>query len=490
MMGRWHSLIFMLSCIMLLRIMRFLDRDEELSRLDRLARRPGGGLAVVYGRRRVGKTRLLLQWCERNDGLYTVADQSSADIQRRYFAQVAARRLPGFADVDYPDWRSLLARLSAEARTSRWRGPIVLDEFPYLVLSSPEIPSVLQHWVDHDARRAGLVVAVAGSSQRMMQGLTLSADAPLYGRARELLELAPLDAAYLAEALGTRRIGDLIEHYAAWGGIPRYWELAADESGAAVQRIERLVLDPLGPLHREPDRLLLEEIPSAAEVRPLLDAIGAGAHRVSEIAGRVGRPATSMSRPLDRLVGMGLVRREVPFGESEKKSRRSLYKIGDPFFRLWFRVVAPNRATLASGTSRTRLDLLAGLWPTLMASAWEELCRSRLPKQRKSAALARSGPWGPAGRWWKGGMAEWDIVAESAGGKRLLLGEAKWSRKPFTSRSIATEIRTLVAKPIPDLPAKYKRLEVVRALFVPEIAADLRRRRADCLVVTGRDLLS
>ena len=430
--------------------MKFLDRDEELSRLDRLARRSGGGLAVVYGRRRVGKTRLLLQWCDRHDGLYTVADQSSADIQRRYFAQVAARRLPGFADVDYPDWRSLLARLSAEAHANRWRGPIVFDELPYLVLSSPEIPSVLQHWVDHDARQAGLVVAVAGSSQRMMQGLTLSADAPLYGRARELLELAPLDAVYLAEALGTRRVGDLIEHYAAWGGIPRYWELAAEESGTPVQRIERLV----------------------------------------EIAGRVGRPATSMSRPLDRLVGMGLVRREVPFGESEKKSRRSLYKIGDPFFRLWFRVVAPNRATLASGTSRTRLDLLAGLWPTLMASAWEELCRWRIPRQRRSSALARSGPWGPAGRWWKGGMAEWDIVAESMDGKKLLLGEAKWSAKPHTTRSLASEVRTLVSKPVPVLPAKYKRLDVVRALFVPDIAANVRRHRADCLVVTGRDLLS
>jgi hypothetical protein len=86
-------------------------------------------------------------------------------------------------------------------------------------------------------------------------------------------------------------------------------------------------------------------------------------------------------------------------------------------------------------------------------------------------------------------MAEWDIVAESTDGKKLLLGEAKWRRKPFTTRLLATEIRTLVAKPIPDLPAKYKKLEVVRTLFVPEIAEGVRRRRADCLVVTGRELL-
>jgi hypothetical protein len=86
-------------------------------------------------------------------------------------------------------------------------------------------------------------------------------------------------------------------------------------------------------------------------------------------------------------------------------------------------------------------------------------------------------------------MAEWDIVAESTDGKKLLLGEAKWSARPFTGRSLATEARALAAKPVPDLPARFRKLEVVRALFVPEIATDVRRRRADCLMVTGRDLL-
>ncbi len=478
----------MLFSIMLSRIMKFLNRTEELARLDRLARSSAGGLAVVYGRRRVGKTRLLLQWCERHEGLYTVADQSSAEIQRRYFAGVVAERLPGFADVDYPDWRGLLARLAAEARNASWRGPIVFDELPYLVVASPEIPSVLQHWIDHEARRARLTVAVAGSSQRMMQGLTLAADAPLFGRARELLELQPLEASYLPQAIGTRRVADLLQHHAAWGGVPRYWELAADEQGTPLQRIEQLVLDPLGPLHREPDRLLFEEIPSAAEVRPLLDAIGSGAHRVSEIAGRVGRPATSMSRPLERLIGMGLVRREVPFGESEKRSRRSLYRIDAPFFRWWFRVVAPHRAMLASGNPRTRLELLERLWPSLVAAAWEELCRARVSRL-VSGALAASGPWGPARRWWKGASPEWDVVAESTDRKRLLLGEAKWSARPFAARAIETELRALEQKPLPDLPAKYRRHELVRALFVSEATGRRRKRDEGCVVVTARELL-
>jgi AAA+ ATPase superfamily predicted ATPase len=309
-----------LSCIM-----KFVDRQEELARLDRFAAGDEGGLAVVYGRRRVGKTRLLLEWEKKHGGLYTVADQSVAELQRRYFAEALDGVLPGFSEVEYRDWRSLLARVAREAQLAGWRGPLIFDEFPYLALASPELPSVLQRWIDHEAPAARLRMAIAGSSQRMMQGFVLSGDAPLFGRAKEILEIQPLQPVHLPEVFDVPDGVRWAELYAAWGGIPRYWELAQDAGGDVASQIDRLVLDPLGPLHREPDRLLLEEIPSALETRPLLDAIGAGAHRVSEIAERLGRPATSMARPLDRLVSLGLVRRELPFGEDEKASKaRSL----------------------------------------------------------------------------------------------------------------------------------------------------------------------
>jgi len=452
--------------------MEFVNREEEMVRLDRLAGREEGGFAVLYGRRRIGKTRLLLEWSRRHDGLYTVADQSATEIQRRYFAETVASRLPGFDDVDYRDWRSLLSRLAREARLAGWRGPVLFDELPYLVNSSPELPSVLQRWLDHEAKEAGLVVAVAGSSQRMMQGLVLASDAPLFGRAREVLELGPIDPSYLPEGLGPSSGVGVVESYTAWGGVPRYWELASDLDGDVATRIDQLVLDPLGPLHREPDRLLIEELPPAVETRPVLDAIGAGAHRVSEIAGRIGRPATSMARPLDRLIGMGLVQRELPFGESEKKSRRSLYKIADPLARLWFRVVAPHRGLLASGTRETRRQLLDRFWPELAARGWEELCRLRLPRIDPETTLGRLGPWGVAARWWRGTMPEWDLIAGSVDGERLLLGEVKWRDKPFEGATLDRAARELAAKPPPPLDRRYTDREIVRALFVPDLAGE------------------
>lgn len=480
----------MLNGIMPFSIMRFLDRTEEMRRLERLVTRPEGGLAVVYGRRRIGKTRLLLEWVRRHGGLYSVADTSAAEVQRRYFAGVVEERLPGFADVEYRDWSSLLVRLAREARGAGWCGPVVFDELPYLVLATPELPSVLQRWVDHEAREAALVVAVAGSSQRMMQGLVLSGDAPLYGRAVEVLDLHPLDATYLRQALGPGRPREMVERWAAWGGIPRYWELAANELGPTVARLDRLVLDPLGPLHREPDRLLLEEVPSALEVRPVLDAIGSGAHRVSEIAGRLGRPATSLSRPLERLVGMGLVRREVPFGEPERKGKRSLYRIDDPFFRLWFRVVAPHRGLLASGTQRARAQLLDKHWTALVSAAWEDLCRNRLQHLSARSPLGRHGRWGPASRWWSGAEPEWDVVSESLDGRRLLLAEARWSSRPLGGRSLERDLIDVSRKPAPALGERWMGHTIVRALFVPERAGGGQTARDRPIVVTARDLLA
>jgi AAA+ ATPase superfamily predicted ATPase len=474
----------MLCCIML-----FLNRTEEMERLDRLASREEGGLAVVYGRRRIGKTRLLLEWSRRHGGLYTVADQSSGEIQRRYFAQAVAERLAGFGDVEYPDWRALLTRLAREAEMTGWRGPLVIDELPYLVTVSPDLPSLLQRWIDHEAQRARLIVALAGSSQRMMQGLVLSGNAPLFGRAREILDIGPIDPAFLPQAFAVTSGREIVELYTAWGGVPRYWELAAEVRGGVFEQIESLVLDRLSPLHSEPDRLLVEEIPPALELRPVLDAIGAGAHRVSEIAGRLGRPATSMSRPLERLGAMGLVRREIPFGESEKESRRSLYKIDDPFFRLWFRVVAPHRGPLASGTRQTRKAWLARFWDDLAAQAWEDLCRSGVPKLTTAGEVGARGPWKPAARWWKGNEPEWDLVSESLDGRSLLLGEVKWSAKPYGAKALARARAELAARPRPALPTWFDGHEMSRALFVPDLESGAKPDGREPWVLTTRDLL-
>jgi uncharacterized protein len=446
--------------------MKFLDREPEMRRLVNLGNQEAGGLGLIWGRRRVGKTRLLLEWVQRSGGLYTVSDQSAEAVQRRYFAEAISSVIEGFAQAEYPDWRSLLGALARQARQIGWRGPLVIDELPYLVATSPALPSVLQGFVDHEAKQAGLCLALAGSSQHMMQGFQLDRSSPLFGRATEALNLLPLPAGFIGEALGITDPVQAVRAWSVWGGIPRYWELAAPLGSDTTTAMDTLVLDPGGPLHLEPDRLLVEELPPATALRPLLDAVGGGAHRLSEIASRLGVSATSMARPLLRLQELGLLAREQPFGDPERGGKRSLYRIGDPFARMWFRVVAPHRAALAAGGPATRAALWQQNSGRLVAEAWEDLCRTCVPRLPDIAL--EGGPWGPARRFWKGNGPEWDVVAASVDGNALLLGEVKWSERPFSQSELDEAGRRLLAKGVPgERWAEGKRL--IRAVFVPAI---------------------
>ena len=467
--------------------MQFLDRSDEMRRLDGVLS-GSGAFAVIWGRRRVGKSRLLIEWSRRHDGLYAVADQSAPPVQRRYLAGAVAERFPGFADVEYPDWRSFLTRLSAEAERAGWPGPVVLDELPYLLAADPTLAGVLQNWLDRPERRPTL--AVCGSSQHMMHRAILDAAAPLYGRAAEAFAVRPLRPGYLAEAFPFDDYGALVSVYALWGGMPRYWELAERFGADLETAVDALVLDPAGPLHGEPDRLLREETPPATALRPVLDVIGNGAHRVSEIAGRLGKPASGLSRPLASLMEMGLVRRETPFGSDPRSGKRSLYRIDDPFLRLWFRVVAPHRAALAAAPRETRLRYWRRHRPSLESLAWEELCRMAVPVlHRSDTTLAGLGPWEPAQRYWRGNAPERDVVARSADGRRLLVGEAKWSMN--TAAVPGAVARGEVGNPDRDDVGNLARAmdaEVCRARFVTPGTAP--RAGAGVHVIDARAVMS
>ena len=460
--------------------MKFLDRTAEMQRLLALHNTEGGGLGLVWGRRRVGKTRLLVEWIRRTGGIYTVADQSAPAVQRRYFAEALSGSLAGFSEPEYPDWRTLLRALGRQAVSTGWRGPLVVDELPYLAAVSPELPATLQAFVDHDARQAGIWIVLAGSSQRMMQGLQLDRSSPLFGRATEAIELQPLPAGFIGEAVGTTDPVSSVRAWSAWGGIPRYWELAQRFGPDTDAAVDSLVLDPAGPLHLEPDRLLVAEMPPATALRPLLDAVGSGAHRVSEIAGRLGTSATTLSRPLTRLQELGLLQRDKPFGEPEPGGKRSLYRIGDPFTRMWFRIVAPHRAMLATGGSAIRSALWKRYAARLNADAWEDLCRSAISHLPISAP-GGAGMWGPALRYWKGDGPEWDLVSASMEGEALLLGQAKWSERPFTGAMIEEAARSLLAKGIPSERWTHGK-RVVHALFVPRLARMNRKASVGSIV--------
>lgn len=431
----------------------FFNREDEASRLLRLLNSGLGGLAVVYGRRRCGKSTLL-QRVLPGKHVYWQADQREVALQIEAFALALSKTIPEFHRARYPGWTELFSALYA--RQPDGLG-ICMDEFPYLVHNDPSLPAVLQRFVDDPEGKIAWVLC--GSSQRMMQGLVLDRRAPLYGRAREILHIHPLAPGYLVPALGLEAM-EAVRAYSVWGGVPRYWELAADSKNLD-SALEDLVWSAHGVLHEEPTRLLLDDLRSAVQPYSILSLIGSGCHKPSEISARLEKPLSSLARPLALLCELGYVRRDLPFGEHPLKSKRALYRLADPFLQFYFRFVLTHKSELAQRlTSPALRDWKTGR-EHHFARCWENLCRRSAPWMPEFR-----GEFGTAQSWWGGaGDAgrEIDLVMESADRKTLLVGECKWSGR--SKKFDLTALDGLLREKANQLPAA-KGKKILTACFL------------------------
>ena len=424
----------------------FYDRQEEMRRLERFLKTEDSGLVVVYGRRRCGKSTLL-QRVLSSEHIYFQADQRECLLQLESLAEALARQFVDFDRPKYRNWDELLSSLYARAVRPMC---ICLDEFPYLVHADPALPSILQRYIDRSDGKVAWFLC--GSSQRMMHGLVVDRRAPLYGRAKEIIKVGALSGGWLKTALSLNA-DEAVKAYATWGGVPRYWELAAEYS-SQDEALEDLVWNPHGVLHEEPSRLLLDDLRSAVQPYSILYLIGTGSNRPSEIASRMAKPLSSMARPLSQLCELGYIRRDVSFGQDKRKTRRALYRLNDPFLWFFFRFVLPYESSLEQGITRDAVYTWRKERQHHFAAIWEELCRTAVPWIQDFGE-----PYSVASSWWQSGknQTEIDIVAVSLDRKSILVGECKWSdrKKRFNLDAIARNLRNK-AEQIPA--AKGKRI--------------------------------
>lgn len=402
--------------------MKFVDRKEETQRLVDALARGKASVVVMYGRRRLGKSTLIKRVMSDND-IYFLADRSEGQHQRDLLAKVISQSFADFDKVKYPDWESLFLALNHRARGLF---TLCLDEFPYMAEQSKELPSVLQKLIDGGQLRYNLVLC--GSSQNMMYGLFLDSSAPLYGRADELVKLTPIRLPYIRDALDVDST-EAVEEYAVWGGVPRYWELRENRN-SLDKAIWYNILSVNGIMYEEPVKLFQDDVKDIVKTSTIMSYIGGGANRLSEIAARCNEPATNLSRPLKKLVDLGFLERETPFGIDEKNAKKSLYKISDPFMSFYYRFVVPNRSFIELGRRLPLEQLLDAHFSEYVSMAWEKFCREAVTGNSVNGVV-----YGKAGRWWgsvlnderKPEQLEFDVVAESLDGQFLLVGECKWT---------------------------------------------------------------
>ena len=444
--------------------MKFLDRTEELALLKKTLDPEAPQLfAVVFGRRRLGKSTLLKKALNDSDVYYMAGDFVDT-MQREMLKTQLAAKVPEQAPADFATWEDMLVMLTSLAKD---RFTLCLDECPYMVRHSPELPSVIQRLIDSGALKYNLVIC--GSSQRMMQDMVLSQSEPLFGRARIIIDLRPIPIAYLREALSLDAVAT-IEEYSVWGGVPRYWELR-EEYPDLKEAVRSTMLSTSGVLYDEPKRLFLDDMTSTVQSESLMSTVAAGANRLSEIASRMGREATALSSPIDRLIRMNYLRRETPFGESPRKSKKSIYRINDPLMDFYYTFIVPNMSAIGRGRRNFVMEEVEAGFGEYVARHWEHLCREAISGNRYAGRR-----WGEASRWWgsvKTGpdirSMEFDVMAESTDGKAILVGECKW-----TNPEIASELeRKLIEKASLLTFARDK--EIVPVLFLKNRPKDYPR---------------
>lgn len=405
----------------------FIDRRAELSNLEAHYRSGHAELFVLYGRRRVGKTELLRQFCADKPHVFFIATLSSDRDQLTSFSQDIWRLTHADAPegFTFPTWEAAFRALA----DLPGRPIVVLDEFTYLISGNKSIPSLLQKTWDETLRNTQVFLILCGSYVGMMEREILGYQAPLYGRRTGSYLLPALELPAAAAFFRAYEPVQQIEAWAVLGGMPYYLTAFSDQVDIFAN-IRRHVLDSQGTLRREPQLLLMEELREPRNYFSVLRAIAQGATRLNEIsqAARIG-DVTTTARYLDILQDLRVVSRRVPATESRPdKSKRGLYQITDAFLRFWFRYVHPNQGSLDLDLADAVLaQRVRHTFDQFVSGAFEDAARAHV------AQLARANELDflpeRVGSWWDR-AAEVDVVAVSDADGALLLGECKWSVNP------------------------------------------------------------
>lgn len=412
--------------ILRIMILRFVDRREELELLEEFASQKRAGIAVVYGRRRVGKTRLLMEFLKTRQGVYVFVPRGrQASLLRGFSRSLGASLPPGAVFHDLESVFEYFKDIFSQDKI------VVLDEFQNLSEVRGAV-SLLQRYWDEEYSKIGAKLVLAGSSIGMIERVSLRGDAPLYGRKSLTLEVAPLEPQALVEWFPSKTPEEVMTIYGIFGGTPAYLEYV-DEFLSAVESARRVILSKGGALYDEPEFLLMQEVRSPGAYMDIMGAISAGRRTISEIADHTKVPRENLPKYLSSLITMRLVTRETT--QPRGKVR---YTLTDPFLHFWFRFVWPNRNLLEAGLNKSVWDEVERELGSHLGRVFEGVALDFITRLIREGRLRINPEY--VGRWVDKNI-EIDIVAAAKQGELAYAFEVKW--RPLTlseARSILGDL--------------------------------------------------
>ncbi len=405
----------------------FIGREKELCSLHHLYITEKFEFAVIYGRRRVGKTALINQFIGNKEAIYFTGVESNAKQNLENMSKSIMEYTSGIeADTIFSSFQTALEYVFTLAEKERLI--LVIDEYPYVARSSKSLASTLQMLIDKHKDTSKLMLILCGSSMSYMEDNVLAYKSPLYGRRTAQMKILPFHFEETCHYFRNMSDEDKALMYGVVGGTPQYLLQMSDQL-SVEENIKRTFLDPVSFLFEEPTNLLKQEVREPAIYTAIITAIAAGATRISEISTKIGEDTSVCSTYIKSLIHLGIIQKESPYGE--KNSRKSIYYIEDNMFRFWYRFILGNNSAIARGAVDLVYRRIKPHLSDYMGKVFEDICTQYLWKlliDGRSPIEFTS-----LGRWWgtdpiQKAQTEIDIIGEQDK-NTAVFGECKWTNE-------------------------------------------------------------
>ena len=417
----------------------FIGREREVAALDRLYESNKFEFAVIYGRRRVGKTALINHFIDNKEAIYFMGVESNEKQNLENFSKSIIEYSSGIeAETSFLSFQSALEYVFKLAEKKRFI--LAIDEYPYVARSSKSLASTLQLLIDKYKDTSQLMLILCGSSMSYMEDEVLAYKSPLYGRRTAQMKIQPFSFEETCRCFKNFSDEDKALAYGIVGGTPQYL-LQMDDRLSIEDNIKNTYLNPISFLYEEPTNLLKQEVREPAIYTAIITAIAVGASRMSDISNKVGEDSNICANYLKSLINLGIVKKETPYGE--KTSRKSIYSIEDNMFRFWYRFVPNNNSVIMRGAADIVYRRIEPQLSEYMGTVFEEICKQYLWKLLLDGNSLVE--FSELGRWWGNDpiekkQTEIDIMGEQDK-KTALFGECKWTNEKVDLGVLETLIK-------------------------------------------------
>lgn len=424
----------------------FIGRKQELQFLENQYSGTGGKLVVLYGRRRVGKTETLHEFCKGKPHVFYSCREISDKLQLRSFSEKMLREKIPAADYirEFADWESALKSV-LQLPYGDQKKLLIIDEFPYMCKGNDSIPSILQTLWDECLKDENVMLVLCGSAMSFIEKELLSEKNPLYGRATGIYKMDAMGFYDAAQFFPHYSHRDQIMAYAVLGGIPHYLR-QFDPVLSLEDNIKQNILTKGCVLYSEVEFLLRQELRETTLYNSIIEAVALGCTKLNDISVKSLVDDTSKTSVyLKNLIELEIIKREFSVNDGIKEranTNRGLYRLTDNFFRFWYAFVFTNISELESGDVDGVFNY--SVKPVLHEFAsltFEDVCREYVRELQKSGKLPFR--YKTMGRWWgkttvrrKDGTevqeTEIDLLAVSQKSDQYLVGECKFKGRPLS----------------------------------------------------------